>query len=104
MVETYQETPESKKPQRTGATVVPGGIEFPRPSELGSSRDSIGRLGTGPDKWGGIRIVPSGRKEPGPSAEEVIEHPLPMRTQLETPDMPAPPEKRKSPMPQQRTE
>ncbi len=81
MVETYTESPDSRKPQKTGATVVPGGIEFPRPSELGSSRDSLGRLGTGPDKFGGIRIVPSGRKEPGPSAEGIHERPLPAAPQ-----------------------
>src|SRR2546428_14182511 len=77
MTETYTLTPKRKE-SAYGTTVVPGGIETPRPSEL-QGRDDLGRLGSGPDKFGGIRVVGEDRTHPGPSADEIGPKEIPDR-------------------------
>jgi hypothetical protein len=111
MTDQYQETPESKKAQKIGASIVPSGYEtdmanWPKPYAL--QRDDLARAGT-PGAYGGVRVtIGQSREEPAPTSEDAIRTPLPTRnaedSQAMNPDAPLPPEKSRRPMPQQRTE
>ncbi len=90
-----------------GESIVPEGFgadlkDWPQPSEI--QRDDLGRAGV-PGALGGVRVtIGQSRQEPGPSADEATENPLPTNTQLQNPNAPTQPEKRVVPMKQQHME